>query len=151
MKLPPLSNRERPHHRMIHYLRMRSELRCAVGQNSIHLCDLRDNLSQDLPRRNASGTRTCRRLDTIWKISNIDDHQSSDSLLQGRVLRRAVRCENSGKSLNGSRIRKVEMLQNFRCAPFPGRMPIEFFYGNAFGDRVNFVLELLEMRVHERY
>ena len=151
MKLSPLRDRERPQEGMFHHLCMRSKLRCAGVHNSVHFTDFRDNLGQHLLRSGASGTRHCGRLNSIREISKLDDNHRSYSLLQGRTLAGASRCEHSGKSLGCSGIRQVQMFENLDRRPLPCRVPPQFLRSEGNGEQLDLVMQSLEMRVHGRY
>ena len=89
------------------------------------------------------------RFPSLGKISELGDRGRGHSLFEsGNSRQRLARFQAALKSLLGSGVGQVEMLEYFCRAPLPFRMARQFIAGHAAGGGSDGLLQTFQIRIH---
>src|SRR5580693_439198 len=144
MKLPPLIHREWPEKRMIQHLRPRSKLCCAPVHDLIHGADRRNDLSLHLFRRNSPRARVRRRLSSFWQIPEPNHHHRLNTIFPASLRRqRPLSCEHASEAFRRPCVCQIQMLQDFRRAPFLRLLPAQLLWGQSRHRRLDLLPQFL--------
>lgn len=150
MELPPLRNRERTEDRMVENFCIRSKSRGALGHHLVHLGNLQNNLRGRFLRRQAARDCYRRRFHSVRKVSDSDHNECSQALTQCRyMLLSLVRGKYTRKTFGRSRIRQIQMFEDFSNTPLIGTVPAQLFCRQSMNRCADFIVQTFEVRVHE--
>src|SRR5215470_4088198 len=129
-----------------------SETRLALRHHFIHAGDFRTNLSKHRLSRRSMRPGAFRRFASSRHITDADHNPSLCSILPRWLSGKGLASrEYATESLHRSRVREVEMLEDFRGAPLPFRTNLHLLSRQNRDRRRDFAMKFLQMRVHEGY
>ena len=134
---------------MIQHLYSRSKPRRAPVHNFVERSDCRNDLRLHFFRRNSPGHRRRRRFSSFRQISNVnDDHRLHAILPADFRCQWLVSRQHAPESLGRTRVRQVQMLQDFCRAPFLRLVPAQLLGRQSRDRRLNLPPQFFQVMVH---
>jgi len=129
-----------------------SELRFAIGNYSVQLCEVLQNLAPNLLGRTSARQRPLRRFASRRIISQPNHNYALRGPLQAvRTRGHLPRLQTATQTLGRSRVSKIQVFQNLRRAPLPLRWTIRIPIAHLLDGQRNRVSQVQERCFHSRF